>query len=873
MLFLQCDKLAPCLVSATVPLPLISKDRIKSRRNRKESTTTTNRKINLTSEVDSLFLANNHNKELQKQISHVIPDMSIGIALVSHGNCVSLFKRMIHPVATIELSAEFPIQHMVYMGRTKQDISSCASTNYESSAVEGVDFNNEDLILDVDIQKRTAMLVAVICSSSRYTTTNNDDDKVPIVGEDDDDDDTTTTADSRDMDDSNESMEEDINSTASRSNDDISTTSTTSTSEVGNIDDTRFGELILLRVRERIEVIRRIPLPFEVSCAVHPDTYFNKILVGGPLGQLALINVNTGKLIHLFQCILPRAIMKQQRNNDSGIIAVSEDDDEDDNENFASSNITVVTQSPAVDTVAVGTAGGKVHLINLKFDTVLFTLEHDFTYNISKKKDKVLFPKRSMRADRIGITSLTFRTDGFASAAHIAPLAVGRTDGTISIWDLNTTEENPHRRLLHEIEHFHKGGVAKCTFLPLEPILISSGLQDNCIAMHVFDSPNNTSRVLRHRIGHASPPSFIRYIHPAIGAVIGDSKADGTDAANCSILSGGSTDRTLRLFSTARTVLDREWSQGKGLEKRAKEYGIDKRDLLLPPITMFATSEARSRDFGDTVSIHQNHAPAYVWSSRKGAQSGPVLRQDDWNISAMKKQPPEECHASAVTISACGHYCLVGTKGGIIYKYNIQSGLPRGSYPQSESNEKTRKNLNIPGSLSRTIRVMEGKMKLSAPANLDKKDAEEEQQQLAEQARKARSLLARHTATVVGLAVDSLNKTLMSVGSDGVLLVWAFKTHAPHKKSPINLSLSGATKLCHMPESDLAAIALKDFSIVVLDCASLSVVRRLGNVSAGLGATRHSGPISDMGFGPDGRRLFTSVSAKNHSNRFTLFPI
>jgi len=835
--------------------------------------------------------------------------MSIGIALASHGNRVTLFKRMIHPIETLQVtSSNNIIRQMIYMGRTKQDVSIWTRNNKSHvkeeeeeenvSLMEGVDYNNDDeIILDVDMKKRAAILVAVICSPSTQTSANNhhhhnnndDDDAVPIVGDDDTTTTTTTTT--------------TTNVTKDEEDTDNSSTTSNSTVENTNINPKDAGELLLLRVRERIEVLRRIPLPFHVTCAVHPDTYLNKVLVGGPLGQLALINVNTGTLIHVFQCLLPNntLLVAQKRDktttttttttttasNHTGIIAVLPGENENAIQtahetatskfNDYLSTITVLTQSPAVDTVAVGTAGGSVHLINLKYDTVLFTLEHDSTILRRKNPNDTipLFSQGSSSNTKkaIGITSLTFRTDGYASAANIAALAVGRTDGTISIWDLNTTEEHPYRRLLHEMEYFHKGGVARCTFLPLEPILISSGRHDNCIAMHVFDSPTHTtSRVLRHRKGHASPPTFLRYLHPAIGAITGDSKADGTDAANCSIISGGSTDRTLRLFSTARIALDREWSQGKGLDKRAREYGIDKRDLLLPPITMIASSEARSRDFGDVVTIHQNHAHAYVWSSRKGVQSGPVLRQDNWNISAMKKQPPEIFHASSVVFSACGHFCLVGTKGGMIFKYNIQSGLPRGSYPQQQLldiQEKNRKNnTNVPGSLSRTIRIMEGKMKPSAPANLDKKEAEEEQQRLADETRKARGIVARHTTTVVGLAVDSLNKTLLSVGSDGILLVWAFRSHLPHKKSPITLSSVGASKLCHIPESDLAAIALKDFTIVVLDCASLSIVRRLGNVGSSSTSTtttlhcstRHSGPISDMGFGPDGRRLFSSVS-------------
>ena len=49
-----------------------------------------------------------------------------------------------------------------------------------------------------------------------------------------------------------------------------------------------------------------------------------------------------------------------------------------------------------------------------------------------------------------------------------------------------------------------------------------------------------------------------------------------------------------------------------------------------------------------------------------------------WNVSAMKVPPPENIHATAVVISSCGNFAVIGTKGGMIYKYNIQSGLPQG---------------------------------------------------------------------------------------------------------------------------------------------------------------------------------------------------
>ena len=569
------------------------------------------------------------------------------------------------------------------------------------------------------------------------------------------------------------------------------------------------GEVVLLvATRNGLTLQRRTLLtntgakPFlQPTVALHPATYLNKLVVGGNHG-LVLINVRTSKMIHTFSC-------------------VSADD------------ITALEQSPAVDTIAVGTKEGRVHLVNLKHDKKLFTLHH---------KSK--------------ITTMSFRTDGSAVRYGIAPLAVGRADGTINIWDLSPSEEGrTGRTLLTELKDAHVGGVSKLNYFQQEPLLLSSGTSSNSVLQHVFDNPDHSGRLLKSRQGHTSPPSCIQYLYPATGGLL-QQAADGTDASACQILSGGSNDRSLRIFSTARTVLDKEFSQGKGLEKKSKALGMtSKAELLLPPILQMVTSQGRSRDWGDLVTIHKNHAMAYVWSTKRGAQSGPVLRQLNWNISAMQVQPPRTAHATSITMSACGNFAIVGTYGGAIYKYNVQSGLPRGAFPPLEKEDRSVRRFKEAGDIGRTMKALEKKMKVSnRVSDKDKEDHNAVVEKKMEEKRLAKLKVASHqNSAVTGLAVDSINKTLISVGSDAKLILWNFSTHAPHKKSPYMLP-APAAKMCHVKDSDLAAIALDDFTVVLFDCESLQIVRRFGKGEN----QAHSGPISDVGFSPDGRTLFTS---------------
>ena len=542
---------------------------------------------------------------------------------------------------------------------------------------------------------------------------------------------------------------------------------------------------------------------------------------------------------------------------------------DDERRSFA---ITAVSQSPAVDTIAVGTSDGSVHLVNLLHDVELFALRH---------KPKRRHRKASLTVDDMNaVLSISFRTDGNATRMGVAPLAVGCDDGSVSIWDLTPVEDETtgivRRTLLTKMEGIHHGGICKLEYLPGEPLLLSTGQASNSILLHVFDAPDHSGRILRQRRGHTSPPRLLRYLHPGLsGGGILANVADGTDASSCQILScGGPGDLSLRLFSTARSNLDKEYSQGPGLEKKARKFGKagpeGRAELLLPEVLALATSEARGRDWGDLVTIHRDHAMAYVWSTKRGSQTGmPVLKQPQWNISAMKDRPPRSASATSLAISACGNFALVGTLGGVVYKYNLQSGLPRGSFPRdatsltAEEERQRNRGLKFAGDVGRTMRMLEKNSSKGGTMPSDVDQAERDRLSYLDVEAKRAAFVGRasHDDAVVGIAIDSLNKTVVTAGSDSKLVLWNFVTHMPHKKSPIMLP-SPATKLTHVRDSDLAAIAMKDFGVAVFDCTTLTIVRYFGGSRYKLSPKdprmSHTSPISDMQFGPDGRRLFTS---------------
>jgi len=747
-----------------------------------------------------------------EKLYEAISDSSLGVTLVTHGckgrwsaSHVTLYKRTRGiQVRKIVRGSSWGIVNVVNLGKSKFPLKGHATE-------DGNEMQDDEA---KDQKMENCMVLALICAKNTIGV--NDGDGVDIVGESDDEDDASE-SDSESM-----TSESDSNSDGA------------SDSEDDDDDACNGGVVIVIVSRRNVIIQKRIPLSsvpdFVPTVAMHPHTYLNKILIGGANGDLILVNVRSGKVVHKFKCL------------------------HDDTTTGA--KITALEQSPAVDTVAVGTATGMVHLTNIRMDVKLFSLAH-------------AVPRSRRNKGKAEITSLSFRTDALALEHGIAPLAVGQMNGTISVWDLtprsnddsddefaSSSTKDSRRTLLCQMELAHKGGVAELMYLPQEPLLLSSGVKSNSLVMYIFDNPNHTGRILRQRVGHVAPPGLIRYQHSSNGGVLA-SMADGTDAASCQILScGGKGDNTLRVFSTARSVLDREYGQGRGLDKKARELGLDggKSELLLKPITGIASCETKAREWGDLVTIHRDHAIAYVWSTKRKAQSGPVLRQEEWNVSAMKTQPPMSAHATSVAMSSCGNFAVVGTAGGVIYKYNIQSGMPRGSFPRdaTDATEKLKRGAKVAGNVNRTTKMLERTLKVYKLHNVEEKDLSAVNM---EARMKTRLQLARHVdAAVVGLAVDTLNKTLVSVGSDAKLILWSFATHAPHQKSPIRLS-APATKLVHARDSNLLAIVLEDFSTILFDCSALSVVRRFSTVNS---SARHTGPISDVAFGPDGRNLYTA---------------
>ncbi|XP_056146623.1 WD repeat-containing protein 36 isoform X2 [Lampris incognitus] len=300
------------------------------------------------------------------------------------------------------------------------------------------------------------------------------------------------------------------------------------------------------------------------------------------------------------------------------------------------------------------------------------------------------------------VTTLAFRTDG-------PPImAAGSPQGHIAFWDLE------RQQLASQQRHAHSGAVAAATFLHQQPLLITNA-SDNSIKVWIFDQSGGEARLLRSRQGHSAPPTYIRH-HGNHGH---------------DILSAGH-DGTLQSFSCIH-------------ERFNKNLGREC---------------ARESDWDGIVACHRGHLVVTTWNYQR------------CTMGAHRLQPPRsqrdralDVYATAVDITSCGNFAVVGLSSGHADVYNIQSGLHRGQYGDD----------------------------------------------------------AAHRGAVRGVAVDGLNQLTVTMGSDQHLRLWRFKSRQP----VYDLELSAPPDRLRLHrDSGMLAIAMDDLTLNVFDLETRRVVRK-----------------------------------------------
>jgi U3 small nucleolar RNA-associated protein 21 len=497
-------------------------------------------------------------------------------------------------------------------------------------------------------------------------------------------------------------------------------------------------------------------------------TYLNKIVVARLDGIAEIWNISSGKCLHGIPP--PKA---------------------------ACGAITALQPTPALSCVAIAYVDGSLIVHDIEHDEIVV----------------------SVRQSTCSITSITFRTDRLGAGEdgrEDGIMATASMDtGDITFWDLNGGGRVAGTlRAAHETAASKGSGITKIEFLPDQAVLASTGL-DNALRTWIFDQTpfSPVPRILHARSGHAGPVTTLDFL-PA--------SSDGSDAASKWLLSASQA-RDLWGFSLRRDGQSSELSQG-NIKHKAKKMGhlhessSTVEDLKASPITMIACALNRDGGMGTSNGpIWQNTKSSTAEeSSMTGWESIVTAHEDDnvartwfwgrkragrWTLKTGDGQP-----VSSVAMTACGTFAIIGSIGGSIDMYNLQSGIHRRQFPPKPT------------------------------------PAEAKQLRL-RQLQTDKEVVGRgHRGSVSGITMDALNQFMVSCSLDGSIRFWDFATGLEiHSLTDDSYA---PTALRYNATSGLASFACDDLCIRIVDIETKKIVRELWGCA---------GQIYDHCFSHDGR--------------------
>ncbi|GBF88408.1 hypothetical protein Rsub_01120 [Raphidocelis subcapitata] len=435
------------------------------------------------------------------------------------------------------------------------------------------------------------------------------------------------------------------------------------------------------------------------------------------------------------------------------------------------SAVRVIAPSPALDVVGVGLADGRAVLANLRYDAELAAFQCAAGAGAGAAAERFAASERAPMAGGSAVTALSFRT-----GPGLPLMAAGGGSGVVTVWNLE------ERRLHAVLPDAHDARLLALHFFPGEPLLMSSAA-DNAVKQWVFDGHDAVPRLLRFRSGHAAPPSVVAHY-----------------AEGLRLLSAGA-DRAFRVFSTIQDQQSRELSQ-RHTARRAKRARVREEEVKLPRIVALAAAQARERDWANVLTAHEGDGTAYTWRLANFALGEARLAPPPDQLAGAPLAP-----ATAVAVSPCGNFGVVGSAAGRVDRYNMQSGGHRGAY--------TRRAAPGPAGAAAAVDAPQ-----RAPA---------------------------HDGAVVGAAVDGANRLLVTLGAvDGALRVWDFKRQALLSEVAVG---GGATHLALHPGSGLAAVACSDAVVRLYDVEAGRLVRRF---------TGHRDRITSLAISSDCRWLLSA---------------
>lgn len=510
------------------------------------------------------------------------------------------------------------------------------------------------------------------------------------------------------------------------------------------------------------------PVPFSDAIAAIP-TFLNKVVIGRQDGSAEIWNVSSGKLIYTIQ----------PPSTSYGAV-------------------TAIEPTPALSLVAIAYSNGIILIQDIKVDQPVIVLN---------------------AGEGLPVTSISFRTDGVGAGEDGSKpgsmATASKASGDISLWDLNNGGRRAGvLRAAHSSATVDtKGGINKVQFLPGQAIIVSSGL-DNSLKTWIFDETpfSSVPRLLHQRGGHGADVTKLQFL---------PTNSDGSEDTGKWLMSS-SQDRSLWAWSLRRDAQSAELSQG-AVQSKARKQGLLSagyqdayQDLKCPPITGMACSLNRDGGIGALPGkqpIWQNSRSKQLdaeASAMTGWESVVTAHQGDskartwfWGRRRAGRwafPTSDGSEVSSVTMSPCGTFAFVGSKTGSIDMFNLQSGQHRQHFP------------------ARLTPMQAKQLKLDIAKHGLREETDGKKTFLRGQ--------GRHSHAVVGLAVDEMNKTVISAGSDGRVKFWNFSTGLLAHELDWSLSARILDIAFHRG-ANLAALICTDFCIRVIDVTTYRLIRQM----------------------------------------------
>uniref|UniRef100_A0A6G1S835 WD repeat-containing protein 36 n=1 Tax=Aceria tosichella TaxID=561515 RepID=A0A6G1S835_9ACAR len=376
------------------------------------------------------------------------------------------------------------------------------------------------------------------------------------------------------------------------------------------------------------------------------------------------------------------------------------------------SKVTSLVQSPIENVVAIGLEDGHVYVQNIKYDETVMKIYQEYG----------------------AITSMSFRLDGRPFLVTASPV------GHLMIWNLE------RKRLATQIRHAHANSISNCQFLRNESQLVTTGT-DNTIKVWTLDMSDGGGQLLCQRAGHSEPPSHIRFYGPK----------------GLNILSAG-LDSTIKMFHVYSERFNRNLGTARmnPKSKNGKSKSSSSNINKLPPISCFAAECCKEKQWDNIAACHKGSSLVTTWNYDKCCMGEHIIMQPTFS--------KHDVLGSSICITGCGNFVVIGFSNGLIFKYNIQSGMFKQYYEN--------------------------------PKLTDHR---------------------AHDGQVTGVTVDALDMVLISSGSDSRLRLWNFKTSAMMKDFEMSAPID---KIELHRQNNLIAVAMENMTIEILDFETQVLVRK-----------------------------------------------